>query len=206
MCIRDRLWAALRSQLGHHELYRPPELGPETPNLDLAFEALASTGTDGTTEVRDRVAGAVDFLVAETERLRSIAAVADRRAPDPGGVAVRVREAAEERLGSDTVDRVMGSLAVRAVRGGTRRALESVRRQTPVERRASKAVSAPGRGLAAAALSGELGQPVTVIMPIHNAAAETARAIEALTRFTTCLLYTSPSPRDATLSRMPSSA
>ena len=31
------------------------------------------------------------------------------------------------------------------------------------------------------------------------------RAIEA-DRFTSCLLYTSPSPRDATLSRMPSSA
>ena len=31
-------------------------------------------------------------------------------------------------------------------------------------------------------------------------------AIAALTLWGTCLLYTSPSPRDATLSRMPSSA
>ena len=31
-------------------------------------------------------------------------------------------------------------------------------------------------------------------------------AITALTAQNTCLLYTSPSPRDATLSRMPSSA
>ena len=32
------------------------------------------------------------------------------------------------------------------------------------------------------------------------------RPIGRMTAFTTCLLYTSPSPRDATLSRMPSSA
>ena len=32
------------------------------------------------------------------------------------------------------------------------------------------------------------------------------REIESLTEFYHCLLYTSPSPRDATLSRMPSSA
>ena len=30
--------------------------------------------------------------------------------------------------------------------------------------------------------------------------------VKGMTVFNTCLLYTSPSPRDATLSRMPSSA
>ena len=34
----------------------------------------------------------------------------------------------------------------------------------------------------------------------------TFRGNRAMTRFEACLLYTSPSPRDATLSRMPSSA
>ena len=34
----------------------------------------------------------------------------------------------------------------------------------------------------------------------------TATVIGTLSRSVTCLLYTSPSPRDATLSRMPSSA
>ena len=35
---------------------------------------------------------------------------------------------------------------------------------------------------------------------------EPAEAADAVARFLACLLYTSPSPRDATLSRMPSSA
>ena len=34
----------------------------------------------------------------------------------------------------------------------------------------------------------------------------TDEEIEAVAHYTSCLLYTSPSPRDATLSRMPSSA
>ena len=39
-----------------------------------------------------------------------------------------------------------------------------------------------------------------------EAAARTALVVDAEDRFTTCLLYTSPSPRDRTRSRMPSSA
>ena len=50
------------------------------------------------------------------------------------------------------------------------------------------------------------------INPVLQTARETTVAIEmkqidlAIEQFNTCLLYTSPSPRDATLSRMPSSA
>ena len=50
------------------------------------------------------------------------------------------------------------------------------------------------------------------IVPIHNAVEKTIvqrwkhRIPEKIVSFLGCLLYTSPSPRDATLSRMPSSA
>ena len=41
---------------------------------------------------------------------------------------------------------------------------------------------------------------------VHVNLASFAAAVLALTLFSTCLLYTSPSPRDRTRSRMPSSA
>ena len=40
----------------------------------------------------------------------------------------------------------------------------------------------------------------------QGAIADFTKAIEINPQYTICLLYTSPSPRDATLSRMPSSA
>ena len=50
----------------------------------------------------------------------------------------------------------------------------------------------------------ELGLPHTD--PIADGPTNQRAAQEALDSGMTCLLYTSPSPRDATLSRMPSSA
>ena len=53
----------------------------------------------------------------------------------------------------------------------------------------------------------DLTTPEGAILSLEDA--YRAEDIEAAVRcrdFTTCLLYTSPSPRDATLSRMPSSA
>ena len=41
---------------------------------------------------------------------------------------------------------------------------------------------------------------------VHNLITKQASGVEATSKTLTCLLYTSPSPRDATLSRMPSSA
>ena len=50
-----------------------------------------------------------------------------------------------------------------------------------------------------------IAQRVHGVKGIHQAHIEAAK--KALTKmFYVCLLYTSPSPRDATLSRMPSSA
>ena len=45
-------------------------------------------------------------------------------------------------------------------------------------------------------------QPLQV--PVSES--QTSPEVDEITRYTDCLLYTSPSPRDATLSRMPSSA
>ena len=42
--------------------------------------------------------------------------------------------------------------------------------------------------------------------PEHEAPPITSSLIELISNVNSCLLYTSPSPRDATLSRMPSSA
>ena len=45
-----------------------------------------------------------------------------------------------------------------------------------------------------------------ILIPQQVVFANTAEFNNAATKVTDCLLYTSPSPRDATLSRMPSSA
>ena len=57
------------------------------------------------------------------------------------------------------------------------------------------------------------GRPVTVFLPGHRPIGARARRTPAVqlaerksASFTVCLLYTSPSPRDRTRSRMPSSA
>ena len=47
--------------------------------------------------------------------------------------------------------------------------------------------------------------PLTVFAPTDDAFAELSESIVSWSKYC-CLLYTSPSPRDATLSRMPSSA
>ena len=47
------------------------------------------------------------------------------------------------------------------------------------------------------------GMPYSVVLGPDR---EHQGAVACMAYFTTCLLYTSPSPRDATLSRMPSSA
>ena len=60
----------------------------------------------------------------------------------------------------------------------------------------------PQRPTAAQAAAPEPSEAATESGPLHGAAAQAL--IAALAE--TCLLYTSPSPRDATLSRMPSSA
>ena len=51
--------------------------------------------------------------------------------------------------------------------------------------------------------SGTTGKPKGIKLPLKNIPIEQS---EDLMQVVTCLLYTSPSPRDATLSRMPSSA
>ena len=48
-----------------------------------------------------------------------------------------------------------------------------------------------------------LGHLVGGTEPVEHPAVE---GVEEVSQYETCLLYTSPSPRDATLSRMPSSA
>ena len=45
-----------------------------------------------------------------------------------------------------------------------------------------------------------------ILITDRDPGAELAATVERVIRIDTCLLYTSPSPRDATLSRMPSSA
>ena len=50
------------------------------------------------------------------------------------------------------------------------------------------------------AISNKFGVPVSLLVK------ENSKANEFLNQTNYCLLYTSPSPRDATLSRMPSSA
>ena len=52
----------------------------------------------------------------------------------------------------------------------------------------------------------ELHRDVRREMIIHSAVNSRNLDIPLLLSYMTCLLYTSPSPRDATLSRMPSSA
>ena len=45
-----------------------------------------------------------------------------------------------------------------------------------------------------------------VLVPKGTTAEKVTSPVNGHMRYNTCLLYTSPSPRDATLSRMPSSA
>ena len=55
-------------------------------------------------------------------------------------------------------------------------------------------------------MSQTFGFPVEYKQQKENQLFKTYRASETIVQLLTCLLYTSPSPRDATLSRMPSSA
>ena len=49
-------------------------------------------------------------------------------------------------------------------------------------------------------------EPVSIAQSFSNSSGESYLSIDMQSLFGICLLYTSPSPRDATLSRMPSSA
>ena len=70
------------------------------------------------------------------------------------------------------------------------------------------AVSADLSGYAAGSLEHAENRPAFIEIDLKNAFNSHSRqaAFDTLAGVATCLLYTSPSPRDATLSRMPSSA
>ena len=78
----------------------------------------------------------------------------------------------------------------------------------------TRAVYQKAKDMAVLAIRNQLpAADFTSIAPFHNASStvdhnqpECGAAINALTALHTCLLYTSPSPRDGLLSRMPSSA
>ena len=56
-------------------------------------------------------------------------------------------------------------------------------------------------------MSPDLKQATAYIMPLGgNGTIDIVNALNKNSKYISCLLYTSPSPRDATLSRMPSSA
>ena len=63
-----------------------------------------------------------------------------------------------------------------------------------------------GIGKASAIALAEAGADLIIVSRTLNDLNKVKKQINKLKRKCTCLLYTSPSPRDATLSRMPSSA
>ena len=77
-----------------------------------------------------------------------------------------------------------------------------------VKRKTVCVVGAGPAGLAAATTAAERGHEVTLIDSAHEIGGQfnMAKQVPGKEEFNDCLLYTSPSPRDATLSRMPSSA
>ncbi len=176
---------------GVHARFEPPDLGPETPNLDLAFRAMASAGDLGVREVQDRIDDATAVWRTEAERLRAVASDAEVRADHarydeidllPPG---RARRIAWSALGEPTYRRLSDQ---RAVRGGLDRARGVI---VPLRRRAKALAPAPrgdevgtrARGIADAFRAGRFDRPLTVLIPIHNAHDDVERCLDSLDCF-----------------------
>ncbi|MFA9564167.1 MAG: glycosyltransferase, partial [Acidimicrobiales bacterium] len=176
---------------GVHPDFAPPELERETPNLDLAFRAMASAGDLGVREVQERIDEATRGWRIETERLRGIAADAEVRvdrarfdeidALPPG----RARRIAWSALGEPRYRELSDQPTIRSGLDRTRAVLGPIRRQlrnlAPTPRGA--AVGGRARAVATAFRAGRFDRPLTVLIPIYNAVDDVERCLVSLDRF-----------------------
>ncbi len=188
---QQALTRALVELRGAHRRFDPPDLGPETPNLDLAFRAMASSGDLGVREVQERIDDATDDWRQEAERLRAIAAHAEVLADHaryeeidelPPG---RARRIAWSALGEPTYRRLADDRRVRGALDRTRGVVGPLRRGLrtlgPAPRGA--VIGDRARAIADAYRSGRFDRPLSVIIPIHNAHDDVERCLESLERF-----------------------
>ena len=176
---------------GVHSHFEPPELEPETPNLDLAFRAMASAGDLGVREVQERIDEATRDWGIEAERLRSMAADAEVRVDQarfdeidtlPPG---RARRIAWSALGEPRYRELSEQPSIRSGLDRTRAVLGPIRQRlhsmAPAPRGAT--IGPRAQGVAQAFRAGRFDRPFTVIVPIYNAADDVERCLESLDRF-----------------------